>query len=224
MGRLFPLLCLCVAAALPAAGAERTCDGGICVTLAWPDRSEDLRTPAAVHELAARGELLPDEAEAALMLVERRLSLRIRGLELRYLIGKTATSSSDRTAIESIRYQVDAIDQEIAFLDQELGAVLEAYSRRTGPWLLLRELGGPAQVWFVAAAPCRPVGDVAIAADGNAPWIAAAATADPGLPLADLPGACMPWRLAVDGGMPWHGSGRVRLRVDAETWDFRFDG
>ena len=95
MGRVIPILWLVVlSAALPAAGSERFCDGGLCVTLAWPDRSADLRTPAAVQALAARGDLLPDEAEAARILVERRLSLRIRGLELRYLIGKTATSSS----------------------------------------------------------------------------------------------------------------------------------
>lgn len=129
-----------------------------------------------------------------------------------------------RTAIESIRYRVDAIDQEIAYLDRELSVRLEAYSRRTGPWLLVGDAQAPAQLWFVAAAPCSPVGDVAVAADGSGPWIAATATADPDLPLADLPGACAPWRLAVDGDVPWHGSGRVRLRVDAETWDFRFDG
>jgi len=225
MGRVIPILWLVVlSAALPAAGSERFCDGGLCVTLAWPDRSADLRTPAADQALAARGDLLPDEAEAARILVERRLSLRIRDLELRYLIGKTATSSSDRTAIEPIRYRVDAIDQEIAYLDRELSVRLEAYSRRTGPWLLVGDAQAPAQLWFVAAAPCSPVGDVAVAADGGGPWIAATATADPDLPLADLPGACAPWRLAVDGDVPRHGSGRVRLRVDAETWDFRFDG
>jgi hypothetical protein len=202
------------------AGAERQCADGRCVELAWPDRSPDLRSPTAIQALVAAGGLAADEADAAAALAERRLALRIRGLELRYLVGKTATSTSDTAALDPIRYQIDAIDQEIAFIDRELEIVLDSYSRRKGPWLMRLEEAEQAWLWFVAPPPCGTGADLALAGDGN--WLPVGAQPDPAAPRAMPPGACVPWRLDIGETAWWRGSPTLRLKSGGEAWSFTF--
>jgi hypothetical protein len=209
-----------LAPASAVAGAERQCADGRCVALAWPDWSPDLRSRAAIQALAAADGLTADEADAAAALAERRLALRIRGLELRYLVGKTATSTSDAAALDPIRYQIDAIDQEIAFIDRELEVVLDSYSRRKGPWLIRMEEAEQAWLWFVAPPPCGDGADLALAGDGD--WLPVGAQPDPAAPRAMPPGACVPWRLDIGDAAWWRGLSTLRVKSGAEAWSFRF--
>jgi hypothetical protein len=195
-----------------AAGAERQCASAECVTIAWPDRSVDLRSSAALELRVADGTLTESEGTSAIRLAERRLSLRIRGLELRYLVGKTATAGGDTVALESIRHRIEAIDLEIAFIDQELAGVLDAASRRTGPWLVRTEVGA---LWLVTPRPCRKAMSLAVT-DAAGSWREVEARLEPNPPEADLPSDCPPLRLTAAG------RSLVRLKLDGEAIDFRF--
>ena len=93
-----------------------------------------------------------DEIEA---LQARRLSLRIRRLELGYQIGKIASSEGGAAPkVEEVRHYVAGLDQEIQFLDAQIRGLLDAYTRRTGPWLILRYDDERPVLWFVSRKPC----------------------------------------------------------------------
>jgi hypothetical protein len=225
MGRIAILVLLvCAAVGSSAlAGAERQCADDVCVTLAWPERALDLSGSAALQALLGEAGLSAEERAAAAALAQRRLGYRIRGLELRYLVGKTAASTSDPSVLEPIRHQIDAIDQEIAFIDQRAATLLAAHARRTGPWLVRAEENGEVVVWFVAAPPCGTEVDLAFArGDAGDRW-EVDGEPDTDAPQVDIAGACVAWRMDAAGPSPWFDVRSLRVRSGLDIWRFVLD-
>ena len=159
--------------------------------------------------------LTAQEIAAVVPLLNRRLSLRIHGLELRYLIGKTVSSEgSDAGSLDSIRYQIEAIDAEISFIDQQLSAMLSDYSNRQGPWLVVPD--DLSALWFVVPPPCTAPGEIAIAKVDASGWLVIGMVHDVFPAGIEVPSSCPPLRLAVGNLFQESRPVDLLLRVDGK--------
>ncbi|MBT5434123.1 MAG: hypothetical protein HOL02_16020 [Rhodospirillaceae bacterium] len=93
--------------------------------VSWPD----IRDPSDVAPLMEGDHVTGAEADQLGVLAARRQGVAAKLLELRYAIGKNAanaaTDDADLSArITDLRRQVDATDQQLAFIDDEIEQLL----------------------------------------------------------------------------------------------------
>jgi len=91
----------------------------------WPE----IRDPVDVAQLEAEGVVTGDDAERLDALAGRRQGMAAKLLELRYAVGKTAsTSDAGETELNQqildLRSQVETTAQQLAFLDAEIARFL----------------------------------------------------------------------------------------------------
>ena len=176
-------------------------------------------TESDVEALSETGDLSPAEADVITALVVRRQALRIRSLELRYLVGKTATSEGEGTdKLDHIRHQIESIAEEIGYIDRELTQRLDAFGQRSGPWLVSRANDACTQYWFVARSQCASRHDVAMPMAVKPHWLETNARANL-LTDVELPSACAPVHLGLRCPSPSFDS-PVVLHLDGMTWRF----
>lgn len=176
-------------------------------------------TESDVEALSRTGDLSSAEADIITALVVRRQALRIRGLELRYLVGKTATSEGEGTdKLDHIRHQVASITEEISYIDRELTQHLNAFGQRSGPWLVSRTNHACTQYWYVARSPCTAQQDVAMPSAVKPHWLETNSRANL-LAGVDLANTCAPLHLGLRCPPP-SSDGPVVLHVDGMTLRF----
>ncbi len=209
-----------LATATVAAHAEDACDGSGCISIAWPNYADMVSTESDVEALLAAGGLSIDEADVITALVVRRQALRIRGLELRYLVGKTATSESKGTdKLDHIRHQIASIEEEIGYIDRELTERLDAFGKQTGPWIVSRTDDACTQYWFVARSPCDMHQDISLQSVVKPHWLETDAKMN-ALADVDLPGVCAPYHLGLRCPSPPSDEAQV-LHIDGTVVRFR---
>ena len=208
-----------MATATVAAHGDDTCRDEGCFSLAWPNYADRVSTQSDVDALLENGELVAAEADIVTALVVRRQALRIRGLELRYLVGKTATSEGEGTnKLDHIRHQVDSIEEEISYIDRELAQLLHDYGSRSGPWLVMLTNDACTQYWFVARSPCNGQQHVVLPSAVKPHWLETDAHIDP-VSDVGLPDACTPLSLGLHCPSPGSGEPLV-LRIDGTIRHF----
>ena len=208
-----------LATATVTASADDHCRAEGCYSVAWPDYGDTISSRSDVAVLMETGNLSAVEAEIIAALAVRRQALRIRGLELRYLVGKTATSEGEGTAkLDQIRHQVESIEEEIGYIDRELSEHLDAYGQRTGPWLVVLIGEACADYWFVPRHPCDTSQDVSLRSATQPHWLEAAAK-DGSVPDVDLPGVCLPTYVGFSCPPPDRGDS-LTLTLDGRLMRF----
>lgn len=187
--------------------------------LAWPNYPIGYASRTKITALLDSGQLTPSQTDAFEALLARRQALRIRGLETRYLVGKTATSEGeDSNKLVEIRHQVAAIEEEIEFVELTLSELLDAYSRRSGPWLVVFDEGDCSIYWLVPADPCNEPRDIVLESHLPSIWMEATVVAE-AIPGFVPPGTCAPLR--VDVGCPQLENALVlNLSLDGEVLRF----
>ena len=211
-----------LATATVAAYADDACGEEGCYRVAWFDYAGTTSTTSDVADLTTASELSAVEVEVIAALVGRRQSLRIRGLELRYLVGKTATSEGEgSTKIDAIRHQIESIEEEIRYIDGDLAERLDAYGRRSGPWLVMLAGESCMNVWFVPLPPCDAPKEASLQSDDGHGWLGAGSVNATPIPGFEPPGVCAPLlldfhcaRLVVNDS--------VTINLDGQVMPFTF--
>ncbi|MBN35248.1 MAG: hypothetical protein CMM46_10840 [Rhodospirillaceae bacterium] len=91
-----------------------------------------MRDPSDVMAMLDDGRLYSAQAGRLDALAGRRQGVAARLLELRYAIGKTASTSEQGDAgtdhdIEALRNQVETSEEQLQFIDDEIALLLQSF-------------------------------------------------------------------------------------------------